>query len=218
MKSVEALCVGLIKGYPKIFQNYTADTVDVELPPCVGCRVTINLKSKAIKYSYVHIHVLHPTDPTLQAYSHITADALENQETCFLSGRKWKCSKSGVLLLLNIGHGEEYGATCPLMPDHHSRVLPSEIIKNTWKLNRNGYASFYNLFDTQGRIKLQHLSELYHAERLVTPLNTTLKICNEEDSLLLPYSAEVISLYFIIIVLIISIVSYKIPCQFHQNN
>ena len=175
MRSVEALSVDLIKWYPKIFKNFTVDMN--------GCRLTISLKSNAIRDPIIHIHVLHPTNPTLKSYSHITADALENQETCFLSGRKWKCSKSAVLLLLNIGHGEKYGATCPLFPDHDSQVAPSEIVKYTCELNRNGYASFYNLFNTKGRAKLQDLSELYHPERFVPPLNTTLQHCNESDSL-----------------------------------
>ncbi len=161
------------------------------------------------------MNVLHPTNPTLHSYSHITADALEHQETCFLSGRQWKCSKSGVLLLLNIGHGEQYGATCPLFPDHDSRILPSEIVKYTWELNRNGYASFYDLFNSKGRKKLQDLSKLYHAERLIPSLNTTLQHCNEQYSLYVVEvmdSPHIISLYFIIIVLIIGIFSYKIHC------
>ena len=170
MKSVKALSADLIKWHPKIFKRFYVDMN--------GHRLTINLNSNTIKYAYIHMHILHPSNPTLEAYSHITPNALENQETCFLSGRKWKCSKSGVLLLLNIGHGEKYGATCPLFPDHHIREPLSEIVKYTWELNRNGYASFFNLLNTKGRIKLQDLSELYHAERFVPPLNITLQHCS----------------------------------------
>ena len=171
MRRVEELCVDLIEWYPKMFKKFTVGMN--------GRRVKISFESKTILYPYIHISVLHPTDPTLESYSHITADALENQETCFLSGRKWKCSKSGVLLLLNIGGGEKYGATCPLFPDHHSRVLPPDIVKYTWELNMFGYASFYNLFTTKGRAKLQDLSKLYHPERFVPPLVTTLQNCKE---------------------------------------
>ena len=171
IEKVKELSSELTKSHPQLFQSFL-----IEMN---GTRLTIPLLSKDICYPWIHIHILHPEKPTLQGYSHITPGALQEQENCFLSGRAWKCSKSAVLLLLNIGHDERYGETCPLFPDYHSSHQPLDIIHSTMELDKKGYASFSNLLSNGGNEKIQKLSYLYHPERFRPPLSTTLEICTK---------------------------------------